>query len=445
MSGKAANVPLTEKQQEILTKISRATTATRRLAQRARIILLAFTGALNVAIAMEVGLSRKQVGRWRHRWQESFDALVSIECSEPQAMLCRTVEEVLGAAPRRGSPGTYSAEQVTQIIAIACEPPSQSGRPVETWTGRELADEAVRRGIVTSISTSQVNRYLAEADLQPHRSKYWLNSTEKDPEVFEKQVQTVCNTYLEAPELYFQYNTHTVSVDEMTGVQALERNAETIPMKPGQPTRIEFEYTRHGTLCLIGNWHVVEGQMIAPTIRPTRTEEDFLWHIFNTIETDPDAGWVFVADNLNTHCSESLVRYIATLEGIHQSTLGRKGKSGILQSMASRKAFLSDREHRVRFVFLPKHTSWLNQIEIIFGIVTRRVFRHSNFKSIGEMKQRLSNFIEYFNRTFAKPMHWTYTGRPVKNESIKRAATWKEKWASRRQNGRTLPVVGHQL
>lgn len=189
----------------------------------------------------------------------------------------------------------YSAEQVTQIIAIACEPPSQSGRPVETWTGRELADEAVRRGIVTSISTSQVNRYLAEADLQPHRSKYWLNSTEKDPEVFEKQVQTVCNTYLEAPELYFQYNTHTVSVDEMTGVQALERNAETTPMKPGQPARIEFEYTRHGTLCLIGNWHVVEGQMIAPTIRPTRTEEDFLWHIFHTIETDPDAGWVFVS------------------------------------------------------------------------------------------------------------------------------------------------------
>ena len=185
--------------------------------------------------------------------------------------------------------------------------------------------------------------------------------------------------------------------------------------------------------------------MIAPTIRPTRTEEDFLWHIFHTIETDSDAGWVFVADNLNTHCSESLVRYIATLERIHESTLGRKGKSGILQSMASRKAFLGDRGHRVRFVFLPKHTSWLNQIEIVFGIVTRRVFRHGNFKSIGELKQRLSDFIEYFNRTFAKPMRWTYTGRPVKNESIKRAATWKEKWASRRQDGKTLALVGHQL
>ena len=358
-------------------------------------------------------------------------------------MLRRTIEDVLSDAPRSGSPGTHSAEQVTQIIALACEPPSQSGRPIETWTGRELADEAIQRPIVESISTSQVNRYLAEADLQPHRSKYWLNTTEKDPEVFEKQVQTVCNTYLEAPELYFQHNTHTVSVDEMTGVQALERNAKTIPMKPGQPARIEFEYTRHGTLCLTGNWHVVEGQMIASTIRPTRTEEDFLWHIFQTVETDPDAGWAFVADNLNTHCSESLVRYIAKLEGIDESTLGRKGKSGILKSMASRQAFLTDRSHRVRFVFLPKHTSWLNQIEIIFGIVSRRVLRHSNFKSTAELKYRLSDFIDYFNRTFAKPMRWTYTGRPLNNTQIKRPATGREKWASIWKAKQALAVVGH--
>ena len=443
MSGKAANVQLTEKQQEILQEITRASTASRALAQRASIILLAFAGTLNVAIATKVGLSRKHVGRWRRRWQQSFNALVAIECSESQAMLRRTIEDVLSDAPRSGSPGTHSAEQVTQIIALACEPPSQSGRPIETWTGRELADEAIQRRIVESISTSQVNRYLAEADLQPHRSKYWLNTTEKDPEVFEKQVQTVCNTYLEAPELYFQHNTHTVSVDEMTGVQALERNAKTIPMKPGQPARIEFEYTRHGTLCLTGNWHVVEGQMIASTIRPTRTEEDFLWHIFQTVETDPDAGWAFVADNLNTHCSESLVRYIAKLEGIDESTLGRKGKSGILKSMASRQAVLTDRSHRVRFVFLPKHTSWLNQIEIIFGIVSRRVLRHSNFKSTAELKYRLSDFIDYFNRTFAKPMRWTYTGRPLNNTQIKRPATGRKKWASIWKAKQALAVVGH--
>lgn len=359
MSGKAAKIRLTEKQQNILQRIARSTTAAKRVIQRAAVILQAFVGRLNVEIAMnqEIGLGRRQVGLWRRRWQQSFDALVAIECRESHATLFRAIEEVLSDAPRTGSPGTFTAEQVTHILAIACEPPSQSGRPVETWTGRELADEAVQRGIVKSISVSQVSRYLAEAELQPHRNKYWLNTTEKDRALFQQQVEIVCSTYQQAPGLYFQANTHTVCVDEMTSIQALERSAKTIPMKPGQPKRIEFEYTRHGTLCLIGNWDVVLGQMIAPTIRPTRTDEDFCWHIFNTVATDPDASWIFVVDNLNIHCSESLVRYVARLEGIDESTLGKKDKSGILKSMASRQAFLSNSNHRVRFVYLPKHTS----------------------------------------------------------------------------------------
>jgi len=366
---------------------------------------------------------------------------VAIECRESRATLRRAIEDVLSDAPRSGSPGKFTAEEVTQVLAIACEPVDKSDRPVTDWTGRELTDELVRRKIVTSISTSQVNRYLAAAELQPHRSKYWLNTTEKDPKLFEQQVQVVCQCYLEAPELYFQCNTHTVSVDEMTGVQALERNAETKPMKPGQPARPEFEYTRHGTLCLIGNWHVVLGQMISPTIGPTRTEEDFCRHVEQTVATEPQAGWRFVVDNLNTHCSEALVRYVARSEGIDPSTLGQKDKTGILKSMASRQAFLSDRSHRIHFVYLPKHSSWLNQIEIVFGIVTRRVLRRGNFKSTEALKERLLDFIAYFNRTFAKPFRWTYTGRPVTAATVKRPATWKEKWASRQESGETQALV----
>jgi transposase len=441
MSGKAAKIRLTEKQHTILQQIVRSTTAPQRLVQRARLIVLAFDGMFNRVIANAIGLQRKQVGLWRRRWKQSFDALVAIECRESQAALRRAIEEVLGDAPRSGSSGKFTAEQVTQVLAVACEPADQSGRPIDEWTGRELADELIHRGIVPSISTSQVNRYLAEAELQPHRKKYWLNTTEKDPHRFEQQVQIVCQCYLEAPELYFQHHTHTVSVDEMTGVQALERNAKTIPMKPGQPTRIEFEYTRHGTLCLIGNWHVVLGQMIAPTIGPTRTEEDFGGHIHYTVVTDPDAGWVFVADNLNTHCSESLVRYVARLEEIEESTLGQKDKSGILKSMASRQAFLSDRSHRIRFVYLPKHSSWLNQIEIVFGIVMRRVLRRGNFPSTEALKERLLDFIDYFNRTFAKPFRWTYTGRPLAAATVKRPATWHEKWANRWGSRKTLALV----
>jgi len=441
MSGKAAKVMLTEKHHKILDEITRSRTASKSLIQRCQIILLAFGGALNMTIASEVGLHRVYVGVWRRRWQESTDALIAVECRETTAELRRFIEDVLSDAPRIGSTGTFSGEQVTQILAVACEPPELSGRPIVAWTVRELTDEVIKRGIVESISISQVRRYLDEAKLKPHRSEYWLNTTEKDPELFKQQVQTVCDCYQQAPELYFQYNTHTVCVDEMTGIQALERNEQTKPIQPGLAARVEFEYTRHGTLCLIGNWHTVLGQMIAPTIGSTRTEEDFLRHIHNTISTDPKAGWVLVVDNLNTHCSESLVRYVADLEGIDEATLGKKGRYGILKSMASRQEFLSDPGHRVRFTYTPKHSSWLNQIEMIFGIVTRRALRHGNFKSLDDLRERLLDFIDYFNRTFAKPFRWTYTGRPTTDATAKRPETWKAKWAKKRQTRKDLALV----
>jgi hypothetical protein len=160
MSGKAAKITITEKQNAILQQIIRSTTAPQRLVQRARLIVLAFGGMFNGAIS-SIGLRRKQIGLWRRRWKQSFNALVAIECCESQAALRRAIEDVLGDAPRSGSSGKFTAEQVTQVLAIACEPPDQSGRPIDEWTGRELADELAKRGIISSISVSQVNRYLA--------------------------------------------------------------------------------------------------------------------------------------------------------------------------------------------------------------------------------------------------------------------------------------------
>ena len=212
----------------------------------------------------------------------------------------------------------------------------------------------------------------------------------------------------------------------MTSLQANERRAKTKPSRPGQIAKEEFQYTRHGTVCVTGNWDVVSGQMIATTIAETRDNEDFAKHIRQTIATDRDRGWVFVVDNLNTHCGEPLMRAVAELLGINQSDLGGKKKDGILKTMASRRAFLSNTSHRIRFVYLPKHSSWLNQIEIIFGIINRRVMRGGSFTSKSNLQEKLRRFIDYFNETIAKPMSWTYTGRPTRAAPDQRPRTWRE-------------------
>jgi transposase len=413
MPGSAAKVVITERQQMVLRKMSAATTLAKRLVQRATIILLAFAGLTNEDIAARVGLERHQIGIWRRRWQRAFNDLVRIECTEDAAVALRhAIEEVLDDEPRPGSPGKFTAEQITLLFALACEPPEKSGLPITHWTGAELAAEAVKRGIVESISVSQVNRLLREAQLQPHRSRYWLNTTEKDPELFQAQVQMICACYQDAPELYFHHDTHTISVDEMTGIQALERIAITLPMKPGQTELQEFEYKRNGTLTLTGNFHVVTGEIIAPTLGPTRTEADFVTHIEQTIKLDPEARYVFVLDNLNTHCSASLVELVARLCDI-EDDLGKKGVRGVLKSMKSRQEFLSELSHRIRFVYTPKHSSWLNQIEIVFGVIMRKVVRRGSFTSVDDLRTKMLAFIDYFNQVFAKPFKWTYTGRPL--------------------------------
>ena len=412
MPGQAAKVTITERQQQVLEHFVKGTTVAKRLSQRAHIILLAFAGLCNEAIAGQVDLERQQVGLWRRRWAKAWHRLTIIECTDTHAALQRALTEVLTDAPRPGAPATFTPEQLAQLFAVACEDPQLSNRPITHWTARELADELTKRKIVESISPSHVQRLLQEADLRPHECRYWLNTTEKNPEVFAAQAAEVCRTYQEAPQRAQQDGTHTVSVDEKTGMQALGSPAPTKPLRPGQVERVEFEYVRYGTLCLTANLDVATGAVVNPTLQATRTAVDYRNHIEQTVASDPKAPWVFVGDNLNTHCSADLVRWVAKACGL-EVDWGVEGKEGILKNMASRKAFLSDRSHRIRFVYTPKHASWLNQIEIWFGILVKKLLKRLRVQSLAELKERVVKFIEYYNATMAKPFRWTYTGKPL--------------------------------
>jgi hypothetical protein len=224
-------------------------------------------------------------------------------------------------------------------------------------------------------------------------------------------VHAVCETYRQAPERHEQ-GLHTVSIDEKTGMQALERLHPTRAMKPGLIERWEYAYARHGTLTLIANCDVATGRGLAPTLGPTRTEDGFAPHLAMTLDTAPEAPWMFVADQRNIHKSESVVRLIAERCALDVD-LGEKGQSGILQSMATRAAFLQQTDHRMRFVFTPKPTSGLNQVEIWLSILARRLVKRASFTSVDDLQKRVLAFIEYCNTTLAKPLKWTYKGRPL--------------------------------
>jgi hypothetical protein len=239
--------------------------------------------------------------------------------------------------------------------------------------------------------------------------RHWL--TPKHDEGFQAAAAAMCALYLEAPALAAR-GERVISTDELTGVQALERLHPALPVAPGRVERREFEYARHGTRAFILNRDVVTGRVFAPTCGPRRTKADFVEHIRRTIATDPEAvRWHFAVENLDIHRCEPLVRLVAELSG-DGSDLGAMGKSGVLKSRASRVAYLSDPGHKVVFHYTPVHASWLNQIEIWLSILVRKVLRRGSFTSVEDLREKVLAFVEYYNRTMARPFRWTY--KPLK-------------------------------
>jgi transposase len=288
-------------------------------------------------------------------------------------------------------------------LVLATTPPADVGVPTSHWSLDDLAYHILKDAHYRDMSRSTVQRILAEADLRPHRCRYWLKSHDPD---FEAKALDVCGLYLRALSLYGRGEL-VVSVDEKTGIQALERLHATRTARPGDIERREFEYVRHGTRCLIGSLVVPTGQVLG-SVTARRGRWDFVRHIRDVVEQFPHVKrFHWVMDNLNTHWTLELCRYLA-----FESGCWAEGQERGLCTGKQRRAFLTAGCGRHVVHFTPKHGSWLNQIEIWFGVLCRRVLRRGDFTSAEDLARKILDYITYYNTHCAHPYEWTYTGKP---------------------------------
>ena len=265
--------------------------------------------------------------------------------------------------PGRGRKRKYDADIRHRIAATAClTPPASVGTH---WSVRTLARHlSVGAGVVQSV--------LSAESIQPHRFRFWKDSP--DPE-FEPKMLTVVGLYLRPPQ-----NAVVLSVDEKTSIQALDRTQPRLPMKPHRIERLSHEYKRYGTASLLASLEVHSGQVRAESIQ-RNDSTTFISFLRRLLRAYPDKELYLIADNGSSHRSKKTLAWVA-------------------------------KQKRLHLTFTPTHASWLNQIEIWFGILTRKVVRRGIFRSREELVQRLMNFITTYNQK-ARPFEWTYTGNPL--------------------------------
>ena len=274
------------------------------------------------------------------------------------------------------------------------------------WSLDDLATRILNDAHYRDMSRSTIQRILARAELKPHKVRSWMHSDDPD---FERLALDICRLYLKAPALYRQGEL-VLCTDEKTGIQALERKH---PGKPAGPGRIELrepEYVRHGTRCLLATFVVPTGEAFGD-VTARRTNQDYRTHLRHTVawleRRYPRAvKFHWVMDNLNTHWSLEVCRLFARLNGV-------KFDPTELKRGPARRQFLTDPEHRHVIHFTPKHGSWLNQVEMWFSVLARRVIRRGNFTSKADLARKILTYIDYHNAFKAHPYAWTYAGKPM--------------------------------
>ncbi len=327
----------------------RAGTVEARMAKRARIILLAADGRSNRDIAALVDLHYNQVGMWRARYR-GF-GLAGLEDED-----------------RSGRPCVYDHDDVLLLVKTVTEPAPEGAT---RWTMEALATAMASHGV--PISASQVWRICKALDLKPWQVESWMTS--HDPDFWER-AGDVCGLYLNPPE-----NAVVWSVDEKSGIQAKSRINPTRPAVPGIPARREFEYRRHGTAVLFAGLNVHEGSVAGWVTDSTRSDNfvDFLGDL--VAQTPAGLDLHCIVDNLSAHSTPKVT------------------------------AFLDEHRH-VHLHYTPTHASWLNQVELFFSILERRLLRRGEVDSVDHLAERIIAFINDYNRRGA-PFCWTYDGRPL--------------------------------
>jgi transposase len=347
---RAQPIKLSRDERKSLEALTRRATAQQRHVVRAQIALMAHRGETTASIAQALGVSAQTVSHWRSR-------------------LARKGVQGLQEVPRPGRPRRIGETQRLELLALACEPAELLGRATPTLD--ELVDRAVQRGVVQQISRSHLQRILQAGDLRPHRVRQWLHSP--DPQ-FRQKVNEICALYRRAPK-----GSVVLSIDEKTGIQAIERKHADRDPQPGRARRREFEYIRHGTQALIAALDVHTGRVIG-SCSDRRTQADLVAFMEQLAIAYPKGRIHVVWDNLNTH-----------------------------RAQAVWDEFNARHDQRFVFHFTPLHASWVNQIELLFGIYSRRVLRHASHTSIGHLRQRTEAFIAQRNRA-PKPFKWTFAG-----------------------------------